>query len=286
MPRRKTPFIVHMIRLAFRILGTLSPRLAARWMYKIWFQSPRFNEPRREQQWREQASADFIQRPHGKVAVYRWGEENKPLVFLLHGWSGRAAQLGAFVQPLNDAGYQVLSFDAPGHGYSDGKATTLFEIAESLNDISKQYGQAQHIVAHSFGCMVSAYAIRNYNLKVNSFVSISNPGTVQYLIDVFTETLNINNRTKKLFIDKFKTRFGSDLFEVADANYNLKNTTLPILAVHDKNDYDVIWQCTDKFVNGLNNVTTLYTEKLGHRRILRDAETINTIVSFIEEHSS
>jgi alpha-beta hydrolase superfamily lysophospholipase len=62
--------------------------------------------------------------PHGFLRVFHWGESG-PLVLLAHGWSSCAARLVDFVEPLMSAGFQVVGFDAPGHGASSGFRSDL-----------------------------------------------------------------------------------------------------------------------------------------------------------------
>jgi pimeloyl-ACP methyl ester carboxylesterase len=42
--------------------------------------------------------------------------------------------MGLFINPLVDAGYRVIAFDAPAHGDSGGKRTSLLEFAQIVHD--------------------------------------------------------------------------------------------------------------------------------------------------------
>ena len=53
--RAGVPVVIQLLRLGLRSLNTVSPQLAGRWAYHLWFGTHRFAEPKRETQWREQA---------------------------------------------------------------------------------------------------------------------------------------------------------------------------------------------------------------------------------------
>ena len=58
------------------------------------------------------------------IAYYSHGESREVAV-MVHGSFGSAAMWGAYVQPLVDAGFRVLSLDLAGHGASDGDVGTV-----------------------------------------------------------------------------------------------------------------------------------------------------------------
>ena len=281
MAQPSVPNVIKLMRLAFAVLGVIVPPVAVAWAYKIWFRSPRGKVPKREIAWGGQARKILIYSQFGRVMTYHWGDGDRPRVFLVHGWSGRGLQLGAFAGPLVEAGYSVTSFDAPGHGESDGHATSIFQIAEVLRQIVLEAKQPHAIIAHSFGCMVSAYALRNYQLGIHKLVAISSPTIPQYLIEGFVETFQFNSRVTDGFIAELKKEFGTDVFERISADKNLEDWSGELLVIHDKDDAIVHWQHGEQLAQACKQGTTLYTHSLGHRRILGDREVISASVNFI-----
>ena len=288
MKKRSVPLAVKLIRTSIRVLGILAPGLAASWVYKLWFSTPRFAEPARERRWREQAQLQYLEIDGDRIAVYRWGDDTQPCVYLVHGWSGRGAQLGAFVKPLNKLGYTVVSFDALGHGLSSGKSANIFKITSHLQAITRHFGEPAHIIAHSFGCMVSALLIRKYKLMPDSLVTISSPTRAEYLLELFTGALQLSDKVKENFNRKLTHDFGDNVYQEIAADENLRGNPLRAMIVHDKQDDEVNWEYSQKLVNVMPNAQSLYTDGLGHRRILRDKQTVSKIVKFIagENNSS
>src|SRR5215213_5984938 len=97
----------------------------------------------------------------GELAVTTWGEG--PAVLSMHGWGGARAQMTGFVEPLLAAGYRVVAYDQPAHGESDGKTTNLLEIAPTMDLIVQHEGVFQAIIAHSFGTLITSYALVEWN---------------------------------------------------------------------------------------------------------------------------
>jgi len=98
----------------------------------------------------------------GELAVTTWGSAGRTIL-LMHGWGGSRAQMTGFVDPLLSARYRVVAYDQPAHGESDGKLTNLLEIAPTMDIIAKQEGNFDVIIAHSFGTLITSYALVKRN---------------------------------------------------------------------------------------------------------------------------
>jgi len=168
----KPALLITLTRLGIRLLMRISNRLASKFAYWLWFSSPKFKPPQREINWGQNALFETMPHPHGPIALYSWGVG--PVIILVHGWSGRGLQLAAFAAPLVAAGFRVIAFDAPGHGRSPGNRTNIFNFQQVLSDIAIKFGPVHGIVAHSFGVLVSALAIKK-QLALNKLVCIRSP---------------------------------------------------------------------------------------------------------------
>ena len=81
----------------------------------------------------------------------RWGH-GENIVYLVHGWGSSAAQLGAFIETLLDAGFSVVAYDALSHGSSDPgpsgpRRSNALEHRDVLAVVA--HGPAYGVVAHS-----------------------------------------------------------------------------------------------------------------------------------------
>ncbi|MCA9624635.1 MAG: alpha/beta fold hydrolase, partial [Myxococcales bacterium] len=123
------------------------------------FVTPRRTRRRDKQRFlAEQGLELSIPRPRGPLRGLAWGPAEAPPVLLVHGWSGNASQLDAFVAPLVARGRRVLAFDLGGHGTSSGRHATIVSLAEDLLAIGDRMGPFAGVVAHSFGGPVTTVA--------------------------------------------------------------------------------------------------------------------------------
>ena len=281
--RRRTPILLSLIRMGFRLGGTLSPRLAGRVAYEMWFTPTRFPTPASEQEALASAELEKLGIDDQSIVTYQWGR-GRPTVLLVHGWSGRGTQLGAFVQPLVDAGYSVLSFDGPAHGRSSGRQTNLYQIADVILALQGHYGPFESVITHSFGgpCLASAM---QHGFKTSNVVNIAPPAHVEALVAQFSDTLAIPEKAVKDFVRRFEISFGDNILQRASMVSLVRNLDQPVLVIHDEDDSDIPWQQGQTVARAWKHASFIKTRTLGHRRILRDPSTIETVVEFVRSNS-
>jgi len=281
MKKRKMPLHITVMGGILSLVGSLWPALTSYFAYRVWFSTPRYRESKRETVWRNSAQTELLNISGKQITVYRWGTGQPHYVLLIHGWSGRGTQMAAFADPINQRELDVISFDAPGHGASDGHKTNIFEIANVVNELVKKYSAPRAIIAHSFGCMVAALALRTYQLRVDKLVTISCPTDTRYLMAGFAIHFNLNEKVMSRFHHKLYKQFGEDIYEKTSAEQNLKQVAIKLLVVHDKDDQIVSWRQSDKLAKAVPGAKTYYTNKMGHQHLLRDNNLIRQVVEFV-----
>ena len=281
MQQRIMPWHIWLMGALLSVLGSRWPALSAYLAYRIWFSSPRYKPSKLESIWEEQAEVITQVIAGKKLVSYHWGESKPGYVLLIHGWSGRGLQMGCFAEPLMQQGLGVISFDAPGHGASEGYQTNIIELANAVHELVKSYGQPRAIIAHSFGCMVAALAIREHQIPIEKLVTISCPTETRYLIKGFARYFKLNQKVLSHFNAKLFNQFGEDIFERTAADQNIKIAGVKLMVVHDKDDQIVSWRQSEKLADRVPGATTYYTSKLGHLRLLRDQDLIKQVMEFI-----
>lgn len=278
-----TPVALRLVRLGFRFVGHLAPILAGRIAYKLWFTPTRFQTPAPEIKAMESANIEHLQLNNHTIATYSWGETG-PTVLLVHGWSGRGTQLFSFVEPLIDAGYRVLSFDAPAHGKSSGKQTNLYEVAEVILALQHHYGIFDSVITHSFGGPCTAIAMQR-GLTPERIISISPPATTVGLVEKFCNTLQIPEKVATNLKQRIETTFGRNIWDDLSMVNVVKEITIPGMLIHDSNDKEIPWQESHAIAEAWSNASFIKTSGLGHRRILQDATVVDSAVRFINRES-
>ncbi|HEX5636721.1 MAG TPA: alpha/beta hydrolase, partial [Gammaproteobacteria bacterium] len=266
------PLMLRVMRAGFRIGGTLTPKLAGRVAYRLWFTPTRYKTPASEKEALQSAVMDRQLIQGQTIATYQWGQSG-PKVLLVHGWSGRGTQLGSFVKPLMSAGFRVLSFDGPAHGVSTGKQTNLFEFAHVIQTLNDIYGPFDSVITHSFGGPCLTLAIKK-GFNTSRVVNISPPSNMEALVKKFCSTLSIPAKAEQDLKRRIEKKFGSNIWQEISMLNHVRDINMPALVIHDEDDVDIDWQDGETVAQSWNNARFIKTSGLGHRRILRDRPTI------------
>jgi len=202
-------------------------------------------------------------------------------ILLVHGWEGRGSQLGRFVEPLVDAGFQVVTFDAPAHGDSKGTAASPVFFADAMLAIERRHGRLDGVVAHSMGSLSTAVAVRRgFDTDAAVFVA---PGiSPARAIETAQEKLRLNERVSTRIRDRVARHAGVSWQGLKEGRlYEGFTPTLRIF--HDTDDRDVPLEELDH-ISRYIDPEVVVTEGLGHRRILKDEAVIQGAVDHLVHH--
>jgi pimeloyl-ACP methyl ester carboxylesterase len=277
--RPPRPFAVVMLRFAFQTLGRLFPRLAGRHAYRLWFRTHRRPESAAETRWLQSADRSTVRVDETEVVTYRWG--TGPTILLVHGWNGRATQLGGLAQALAAAGYQAVAFDAPAHGHSPGRSTHIYEFTEAIEAVAAAFGPVYGVVAHSFGCAATAFALVR-RLPVQRVVMVAPPASVEGMVDSFTRLLGVPPRAKAAMHDLFEAGFGADLWLRFATTANVAKVGVAGMVIHDGDDEVVAAGAGRAVAEAWDGAAFRRTVGLGHHRVLRSREVARQVRAFFD----
>ena len=219
----------------------------------------------------------------GELAVTVWGSSG-PAVLLMHGWGGARAQMPGFVDPLLFAGYRVVAYDQPAHGDSDGKMTNLLEIAPTMDLIAQREGNFHAIIAHSFGTLITSYALVNRNFPPPPRLVYF--GAFNQLLDSlprFQVLAGLSDEIMDGFRAMLYDNFGRD---VLDAITNVALTpriNIPALMFHDAADNVTPVEDSRAIARVWKQAQFIETEGLGHRGALQSKSIHEQVVKFLKE---
>lgn len=271
--------IVRSIQGVAPVLSRWTPGLAARFLALLFLTPERHRTPERERAWLQSAVRTTLERSDGvDLPVYTWGSPG-PVALLVHGWAGRGSQLGAFVQPLLDQGFQVVAFDAPGHGRAEGRQSSLPVVAQAVADVAAHVGPIHTVVAHSMGTACTSIAVHR-GLQVQRLVYLSppvNPGGFLHRAGAWLGFgPGIADRTQALVERRFAVRFHD-----AHGETLAPHMDTPLLIVHDRDDTDVALSEAQQLAGLWPDAELVVTEGLGHTYILRAPAVVAQAVAFV-----
>jgi predicted alpha/beta-fold hydrolase len=215
------------------------------------------------------------------IQCWRWGEG--PTIIFAHGWNGRGAQFQSLIDAIIKANYSVITYDAPGHGSSQGKTSNYFEFTETLR-ILWQSCKDENVVAvvgHSLG----ASALINFISKeqFNKDVILIAPALkLRELLFHTFEQHGIPKIVYQNLVQNLELYHGYNIFTDNPVQL-IKNIKNDILIIHDKNDKAVPFEDSEHADELYDNINLHATDGLGHKRILNDKIIIETVVGYLEK---
>jgi pimeloyl-ACP methyl ester carboxylesterase len=268
------------IKTNIRLISIFSRRKAAQKLFKI-FCTPyakyyRKNTP-------TQAQLTQFNFEGKNIVGYTWNTAATKRVLLLHGFASAAYKFDAYVQPLVDKGYCVLSFDAPAHGSSQGKTVNAMEYCRMILQIQEKFGPINCFIAHSFAGLAVCLAFE---------IMMQQNDTKLVLIAPATETTSALNGMYKLLNvqdEALKKEMEQLVFDLSGHYPNwfsirrvIQNIKGQVLWLHDEDD-DITPFADALKVKENNNAHVKFSvsKGLGHNKIYHDEVVKKQIFEFL-----
>jgi pimeloyl-ACP methyl ester carboxylesterase len=251
-------------------------------VYQAFFSPSQYEVKPRDREVIERGANYRLPFDGGELAVTTWGEAG-PAVLLMHGWGGARAQMTGFVAPLLDAGYRVVAFDQPAHGESDGQITNILEIAPTMDLIADQEGPFEAVIAHSFGTLITSYALANRKFPPPSRLIYL--GSFNRLLDSLPRFQVLAGLPDPVMAGLREMIYGNFGQEVMDGIWNEKMTLkidIPALMFHDTADNVTPIEDSRAVARVWKSARLIETQGLGHRGALQSADVQKQVVGFIK----
>jgi len=268
-------------RTKFSLLSAISKRNAARKALDL-FCTPQSRRNKAPSKIFDEAEKLQFQLEGLLIRGYRWKHPKNKRLLIVHGFESSITNFDHFISPLVAKGYEVLAFDAPGHGLSGGTKITAPLFAKMLTTIHEKYGPVQSFITHSFGGLAISLALEQLPHDETYKVVLMAPATEsETAIDQFFQLLHLNGEVRKEF-DKLITELGGHPAEWYSIRRAVKNIKAQILWLHDEDDLQTPLGDALKVKNdNLPNLNFVITKGLGHSRIYRDPEIAKKIIDFL-----
>jgi pimeloyl-ACP methyl ester carboxylesterase len=230
------------------------------------FQPSRLPMPSRYEYLLDSADS-YTQLQHGahSIPVYSWGKG--PVILGVHGWAGAGIQFGAWVNPLVEAGYRVVLFDAPAHGRAQGGRTDLFEMAEVTSKVADNVGRVHGILAHSMGCIAAARAIED-GLQAHHLIMLAPPLSLPAIMDNLGQQLGLSQAVLDVHLRLMEDQFGQTVWEKLDLEVLSRSLTQRGVIVIDDDDTSIAPDESERVSDNWQTAQVLRTRGLGHHRLL------------------
>ena len=266
-----------LLRLGFRSLQAVSPSRAAALAELVFFTPPRTRLTPEQRETIERARPFTVRVDGSRIAAWTWGDG--PVVYLVHGWGSRGARLAAFVPALLAAGYQVVTHDAPGHGASDGRLSSMPQFARTLMAVVDAVGPAAGVITHSMGGSATTLAM-HWGLRVPRAAFIAPAADPPAWVAQFALALGLREDTVARMKARSERRLGL-AWDALHVPAMARRMDAPLLIVHDRDDEVVPFSDGEAIAQAWPGAQLVRTDGLGHKLIVRTPAVVTQAVEFI-----
>ena len=271
------------VRARLNILSLVSPRKAAVKAFR-YFCTPRQRVTKKGSVLFEGGERLSFRSDKHTIRGHRWLPAGQPVkrVLIAHGWESASRNFEAYIGPLLKKGYEVLAFDAPAHGRSGGRRTTLPEYVQVLRTVEHDFGPFDAYLGHSLGGLALALLLENAPHHPETRLVLVAPAVeTTTAVAAFSKLLRLPAEVTAA-IDDYVQEISGHPFSWYSLRRALHHVQAGILYLQDEEDRvtpaseaDLVRQ------DGHHNIRFVFTKGLGHRKIYKDSESMQMIVDFL-----
>ena len=250
------------------------PAMAAR----AWFTPPPLSD-RRRQMWErslEGTESITLEFDGKSLSGFRHGEG--PLVFFVHGWGGRASQMGQLARSVADQGFTVVAIDFPGHGERRWDTSDVFQMSAALTQLAGRFGHPQGVVAHSLGAMAAVYAFQG--AMPERVVLLAPMLDINEALDTFAGRARLMPWTAAALKRRLR-RFCGESWPIFAAGSGTDFGDAEVLVVHDPDDPDTRFESSAVLAAVRENTRLLNANSRGHNGVLADDGVAREVGRFL-----
>lgn len=279
---------IRYIRTKFKLLAAISKKKAAEQAFDLFCTPQRRNKKALPKIFGQAENLSF--RLDGMlIKGWRWKAETQDLpasgkrAMIIHGFESSVINFDRYVKPLVKKGYEVLAFDAPAHGESSGKTVNAVEYGAMIREVISLYGPVDAFICHSFGGIAISLLLEQMHHDANTKLVLIAPATETVTaVDGAFRMLGIRSkRIRQKFDHIIYEKSGRETawFSIRRAMQNIQAS---VLWIHDEDD-DItpLEDALRVKADNHHNIRFIITKGLGHRKIYRSDEVVDTIVKFL-----
>ena len=211
--------------------------------------------------------------------AFRWGN-GKVKVLLTHGWGSKAADFNELIAALlTFEDMEIIAFDAPGTGSSEGDLSNLLLFKLAVEAVLKQYGHPDVLIGHSLGAMANVFALGDMEVKPSVLISITPLVRLKENFQASMDVLNIAPERQAAFFESFQERF-----HVAASSFTLdKLYAFDDLMNHwiafDSSDEISPYPYLQEFLSHHPSIQETDYKDVGHSKAIKSTEVIADILA-------
>jgi pimeloyl-ACP methyl ester carboxylesterase len=213
---------------------------------------------------------------------FKWGN-GKHKVLITHGWGSKAADFSEIITALRQLkDIEIIAFDAPGNGRSEGELSNLLLFNLAIKAIISDYGKPDIVIGHSLGVMANIIALKETGLVPALLISLTPLVRLKENFEASMNVAGVPLQAQENFFKSFEK-----LFNKPASYYNLIewytfDGPLKHWLAYDKNDLTSPYKFLEEFLNVNPYIDSKNYSDAGHERILKSPEMINDLVNEVK----
>ena len=211
---------------------------------------------------------------------FKWGN-GRHKVLITHGWGSKAADFTELITSLREIDdLEIIAFDAPGNGSSEGELSNLLLYIEAVKAIILDSGIPDILIGHSLGGMANMIAVKETRIKPALLISLTPLIRLKENFEASMRAADVSTNAQDGFLKSFETHFG----EQAD-HYNLHDLydfDGKHWLAYDKQDLISPYHFIEEFLIDNPLVESNNYDGTGHDKIIKSPGVINDVVSKVK----
>ncbi len=212
---------------------------------------------------------------------FKWGTGSKKLL-ITHGWGSKAADFTEMITALRTiSDLEIIAFDAPGNGSSEGELSNLLLYVQAVRAIASEYGNPDILIGHSLGAIANVIALKELGYTPSLLISIAPLIRLKENFEYSMNMVGIMQPDQDKFLESFENKFNNPA-----SFYNLNDwysfdTQFKHLLAYDPNDQVSTYSYLEEFLNANRSIISQKYDDVGHERIIKSPQVINDLVEKI-----
>ncbi|MEL7342981.1 MAG: alpha/beta fold hydrolase, partial [Bacteroidota bacterium] len=262
--------------------GLLAPQRANQTVWKLFSRPQRRSYHPSENALLQQAMQLQHEYQGQRLQGYLWGQGRKQ-VWLAHGWQSHVLDFKHLIPALLAEGYQVVSFDMPAHGRSEGKLANPPIFSAVWGELSEKLGVPYAVIGHSMGAnaLTHFFSSRWEGEAVSRFVALAPPTNPPGFFYQFCRQLRIDQRKAEELIDLTKSLTGSSPRDFVMFDRFAQLQAESVMVAYDEDDRVVPRREMKELQQAWPQAQFVTTQGLQHNGLLRDPALREQIIEFL-----
>jgi predicted alpha/beta hydrolase family esterase len=211
------------------------------------------------------------------IQVYRWSGGGTK-VLLCHGWESNAWRWRKLIKELQKKDCDIYAMDGPAHGLTGGTKFTGILYADMIHAVSNAC-KPSVLIGHSIGSFACLYYKAHYqSTHIEKLLLLASPDKMTDITQTYHNTIGLNARARKAYLDYFATVFPYSIGYYSAANF-ARQLSVGGALIHDSEDTINLYTDGVAISSSWKNCA-FYTTR-GHGHSLQHQDVFNIVVNNI-----